>query len=366
MVDDRWQSAHLYYYDEHKNDLLLDCIQMLFRHPLVSGKRPFWVRHWLRGPHIRLRFFCSDAAFATEVKPCLELIVGDYLKQRPSQVSLSEAQLRPTYETLAQQEREVGPLFPLYPDNSIQYIPYDSRLHVLESPQLAATLEDFYVDTDEITFAMLDTIRGGGRLLSLCFDLMVVVAHLQGQHITRGFISYRSHAEGFIISTKQPQAVRALFEQQYQAQAEQFCARLRVLLGVLERKEDTIPFVQQWATVMQHYWERSEDLLHEGALAIALENDGSETETHAGHEFKRNLQRSAFHSNLESDPERKRALYTDSWFLRYRLMLNLLYLHFSRLGLRPLDRFLLCHLMANSVEHTFNISAVAFMTQHSA
>jgi hypothetical protein len=77
------------------------------------------------------------------------------------------------------------------------------------------------------------------------------------------------------------------------------------------------------------------------------------------------LAASPFHSALERDQRRKQALYSDPWFQSYRLVLNLLYLHFNRLGLRPIDRFLLCHLAANAVEEAFKISAAEMVSAFS-
>ncbi|WP_052889351.1 thiopeptide maturation pyridine synthase [Thermogemmatispora carboxidivorans] len=359
-----WQSAHVYYYDEQKDALLLDCIQPLFAQARPITPRLFFVRHWLRGPHLRLRFYCSSMQFAATLKPLIESTVGGYLRQHPSTTRLDEEQLKPLYATLARQEQETGPLFPLYPDNSIQYLPYDRRLQVLGSEALASLLEDFYVDTNDLAFAMLAYLRQGHSLLTLCFDLMITVAHRQGQHLARGFLSYRSHAEGFIIASSDPARTRALLESRYQQQARTLVARLRQLLAALDRAQDTFPFTLAWSQLMQRYQERAAQLITTGQIDLSLAS--LETGEGDSSSVRRNLAASAFHSALERDQERKQALYSDPWFQSYRLVLNLLYLHFSRLGLRPLDRFLLCHLAANAVEEALKIDAVEMVSAFSA
>jgi hypothetical protein len=50
------------------------------------------------------------------------------------------------------------------------------------------------------------------------------------------------------------------------------------------------------------------------------------------------------------------------WSPSYRLVLNYMYLHFTRLGLTPIERFLLCHLTANAVEDCYGISAMEQLT----
>lgn len=361
MPETPWQSAHLYYYAENKDDLILDYVRPLFQQVSHLAPRAFFVRHWLRGPHIRLRFACSDEQFQRELRPILASSAGEYLQQHPSRAYLNADQMGEQYLLLAKQEKESGPIFPLYPDNTMQYIPYDSRLHVLGSPLLASIIEDFYVESTPPVFAMLDALRQGQSLQSLCFDLLVTTAHTFGTHITRGSISYRSHAEGFLLSCSQPEEMRARFERKYTTQASVLTRRLSKLLEALQQSADLFPFTLAWRDFLRAYWQRIEPLIVSGELnMMPFARDGMPEMSQA---FQQNLAYSAFHSALESNQENKQALYQDSWFQAYRLMLNLLYLHVSRLGLRPVDRFLLCHLVANTVEQAFDINITAMLQQ---
>ena len=356
----QWNSVHIYYYDENKDDLILDCTQPLFQKACEHIGRFFFVRHWLHGPHLRLRFFCDEEQFDRVIKPLIEAQVGCYLQDHPSTTVLDEEKLRPVYERLAKQEQENESALPLYPNNSLQYLPYDRRLHVLKSPLMVELLEDFYVATNDLVFEMLSYIRQGHNLLTLSLDLMYTTAHTMSPHIANGFLSYRSHAEGFIIGCAQPQAMRALFDQKYQAQAEALMPHLRRLLEALDRQEDTFPFTLSWLTILKSFWTRVEPLVKDGQLDTMphLEGDIPGFISKA----REHLAQSAFHSTLESHQEYKKALYENKWFQSYRLMLNMLYLHLNRLGLRPIERFMLCHLAANSVEQVFHVNAVEMIS----
>lgn len=362
VIDMPWQSVHLYYYAENKDDLLLDCIRPLFQQASHIAPRAFFTRHWLRGPHIRLRFACSDEQFQRELKPLLETTIRAYLQQHPSQTHLDEDRLRDQHLLLASQEKEDGPLFPFYPDNTIQYIPYDPRINVLGSPLMSSILDDFYVGSTPLAFSMLEALRQGQKLQSLCFDLMVTTAQTFGTHLVRGSISYRSHAEGFLLACTQPDEMRVSFEQKYVTQAPVLTRRLSLLLNALQQSADLFPFTLAWRNLLEAYRKRTEPLIQGGTLNMMLpfERNGL---PEVGEIFRRNLAHSAFHSALESDQERKRTLYQDSWFQTYRLILNLLYLHLSRLGLRPVERFLLCHLTANAVEQQFNLNITEMLQQ---
>lgn len=361
MFDSPWQSVHLYYYEENKDDLILDCVRPLFQQVSHLTRRVFFVRHWLRGPHLRLRFACPDELFLSELKPTLVASVKSYIQQHPSRAQLDLELLEPQYSLLARQEKVDGPLLPLYPDNSLQDIPYDSRVQVLGSPLLASIIEDFYVGSTRHVFAMLEAIRRGYNLQSLCFDLLVTTAQTFGSHVTRGSISYRSHAEGFLLNCASPEKMRAQFEQKYATQAPTLTRRLRKLLAALQSSSDLFPFTLAWRNFLQAYWRRAEPLIRSGELdMMPFAHNGL---PQIGPQFQANLGRSAFHSALESDQERKRELYQDGWFQTYRLMLNLLYLHLSRLGLRPVERFLLCHLVADTVEQAFDFNITAMLQQ---
>lgn len=65
---------------------------------------------------------------------------------------------------------------------------------------------------------------------------------------------------------------------------------------------------------------------------------------------------------LGEETKLREALYQEPWFHAYRLVLNLLYLHFGRLGIRPVQRYALCHMAANGVEELLGLDAVAMLS----
>ncbi|MGH3804932.1 MAG: lantibiotic dehydratase C-terminal domain-containing protein, partial [Pseudonocardiaceae bacterium] len=149
-----WHNIGVYYYDDQRrDDLVLDCVRPLFAS--LAPRPSFFVRHWLRGPHLRLRFHTTAGDFDRVVISAIADQVGGWLAAHPSTVCVDEAKLLETHERLAKAECETGPLSPFYPDNSIQYLPCDRRIDVLGSEATASLLEDFYVATTDLTFAMI-------------------------------------------------------------------------------------------------------------------------------------------------------------------------------------------------------------------
>ena len=348
-----WHNVSVYYYDdERRDDLILDCVRPLFAS--LAPRPTFFVRHWLRGPHVRLRFHTTADDFDRVVIPAVAGQVSEWLAAYPSKARLDETELLTTHEWLAQREREPGPLSPLYPDNSIQYPPCDRRIDVLGSEAAAALVEDFYVDTTESTFAMLDHIRGGTSRLNLALDLMWATARAIGS-IKKGYVSYRSHSELKIMTASDPAALRAFFEQQYRSRAAALLERLGRVLGTLDGRRDDVPFVREWVAAMTRLRDRAEPLIDGGAVTLSVREPGSwfpdEMVAH-----------SAFHRALVNNPEHLEMMRTSVRFHVFRVLTNCCYLQLTRLGIRPFERSLLGFLVSETAEEYFGVSAVETVT----
>ncbi|MGP4015820.1 thiopeptide maturation pyridine synthase [Saccharopolyspora sp. 5N708] len=352
-----WHGAQVYFYEENKDDLVLDCVQPLFDGLAAEAKRMFFTRHWRRGPHLRLCFLAPRQSFRAMIGPETERVVSSYLADHPSTARIDEQDLLATHRAVAVQEQETGPLTPFCPDNSLQHDPYDRRIPVLGSVAAAELLEDFYHETNAATFAMLGHVRAGHSRLTLALDLMLATAHALWPGIDRGFISFRSHAEGFIVRAADPVARREFCVAKYRSQAAALRERLVTVLDCLAGDHDAVPFIADWVAVLGRYRAIAEPLISSGELSFsaAVPRDGQQSwDTEM-------LAHSTFHRLLQSEGGRMASLQSDLGFLGYRFALNYLYLHLNRIGVRPVERFLLCHLIADTVESYYGISANDFV-----
>ncbi|MFC3381530.1 thiopeptide maturation pyridine synthase [Couchioplanes azureus] len=357
----RWHGVQLYYYEENKDGLLLECVRPLFAELAPHAERLVVTRHWLRGPHLRLGVRAPDRSFREVIRPAVERAVSRYLAASPSTAVLDERELLAVHEVLAPQEQEWGPLSPFHPDNSLQWAPYDRRIPVLGSEAAAELLEDFYHETNELVFGALAHVRGGGGRLALAFDLMVATAHAMWPGIDRGFISYRSHAEGFIVRAPDPGARRASCDDRYRAQAPALRERLVTVLDGLDGPGQPVPFVAGWLAVLRRYREVAERLIASGELSFAAAERAAGPGGEGEGWNPEMLRHSDFHRKLQGPGGAMQALQRDPDFLAFRFALNYLYLHLNRIGVRPVERFLLCHLVANAVEEHYGISAGDFV-----
>lgn len=107
-----WLATYLYY-SEPIEHLLQFALKPFVEAALKDGQAQgyFFIRYWDRGPHIRLRFYGDTDQMDTILKPRLEKVFGQYMKENPSQRD------EPDHATPADEK--------WFPNNSIQYLPYE-------------------------------------------------------------------------------------------------------------------------------------------------------------------------------------------------------------------------------------------------
>jgi len=350
----RWHSAHIYHYDPDTTDaLLLNAIRPLIAALAEHGMPDaYFVRHWLRGPHIRVHVRTDPDTFERVAKPLIERIAGGYLNDNPSTHVPDMAREERAHAWLAELEQEQGPITPWFPDNSIRYLPYDRRLHVLGTAEAAEHLAEFHVETTPLAFRILEEYPNKSARFGTLVSLMLASAQIGCPPITNGYLSYRSHAEGFFANSGDPRRMRTRYEELYQANREPLAGRLAAVLGQLEDgvvgedEEPAVRHLPEWAAIARRVLARAEDLESRGLLRMpAFLADEPDGRRGMGWE---NI--SDFHRALMSNTQVRDELAAASWFTVYRVLLNYQYLLFNRLGLTPAERFLLCHLAARTVE----------------
>lgn len=339
-----WHAAHIYYYEPDKTALLLDAVR-----PLLRRLPPAHVlRHWRQGPHLRLNVRTDPLTWSRTVRPDIEQHIGAYLRAHPSTARPDSTALLARHRLLAELEQERGPLTPWFPDNTIQYVPYDNRLHVLGEWEAADLLTSFYTDSTPLLFQMLEHARNGHDSITLiALGLMLANTVTALPPITRGYVSYRSHSEGFIAGCSNPAAVRADFDAYYQEHWEKLTDRVRSTIDTLQGR-GAVPFVRGWAHLMSIYKQRATPLIAEGKLIRPLVFDEE-----AASRFPSELHRLMFGNRAYHE-----AVFGNPAFSRYRLLINYTYLQINRLGLTPPQRFRLCHLAANAVEDVYHTNAI--------
>ncbi|MFF7633117.1 thiopeptide maturation pyridine synthase [Kitasatospora sp. NPDC008050] len=373
-AEPQWRAAHIAYFGDGTDELILRAVRPVVERCAGHVQSVYVLRHWRRGPHLRLVVQATSDTFATLVEPAVAELVGGYLRAHPSSApALDETALLPLHRRLADAEREPGPLTPFYPDNSISWEEHDRRIEVLGCPVGADELALFYERTNGLLFDHLTAVAAGVPRETLALRLMLATAHTLCRHpedasIRRGFVSFRSHAEGY-LSTAGPR-VREAFEQRYAANREVLTAQVRAVVaafepGAADPQADAVGGPQAGAVggpqgEAERDWVAAIDPL--GGRWTALYEAGEIPEAPIPDDEENGigdlLAASPLHQAVAGSATYKQMMYRDPRFLRYRLMLNYTYLHLTRLGIPGLTRYLLCHLAANAVEEVYGVSAL--------
>ncbi|WP_017609023.1 thiopeptide maturation pyridine synthase [Nocardiopsis xinjiangensis] len=343
-----WHTCTVRYYarDRH-DDLILDCVGPALEAVAGTHSGTFFDRGWHLGPHIRLNVAATPRVWAEHIRPTLEEHIGAHLSGAPSLGCPDPEREALQHRRLAVLEHVEGPLLPWYPDNSLQFGVQEDRSRYLGGNTVLAFMNDFHADTNALVLRMLDRIRAQDSRQELCLGLMFALAHTQCPPVSRGFLSYHSHAEAFLANCSAPQRTRTAFEERYTANSERSA---RILDHALRSADPTtsedVLGISEWIGVWETYRARAHRLLELGQADFDDADAASAQDARASG-FLEGLQRSGEWDEIRTAP----------WFRCYRLLLNATYAQMARVGVGPLERYLLCHTAARTVEEAMGVAA---------
>jgi hypothetical protein len=172
-----------------------------------------------------------------------------------------------------------------------------------------------------------------------------------------GFLSYRSHAEAFLATSRDPKAAQDMMDAKYARAA---ATLERLVDDVLTQCEGRGPLVsrpaQQWYEATHAAKPRLAELFRAGTeLALRTEEPMD-----AGPDGK-GLSRSAFHRMVEGSDGLRDFLDRDPSFLATRLLTSLLYLSLGSIGIALAERYFLCYAVSRACESIFETDALTVL-----
>lgn len=359
----QWQSIHLYYYDNNKDDLLLDCIRPLFATLRERGwlERCYFTRHWRGGSHIRLQMYADAERFRSEIEPYVRKTVEAYLQAHPSTVQIDEQAARKQYERRSLAAPVASAYVPLRPNNSLESADYEDLSATVGSASAASLLEEYYVETTDLAFTLLEHTRNNYTArLNVCFDqLVALVATSPFLSIKRAYMSYRSHVEAYITCEPQieePRARRSRLESAYAQRHAVILKRVQRLLASIEQTPEQLPvWLASAIEIYQRYGQRAFQEANAGTLRLKTNEDFEAQKDHV------RLEESAYRTAVVNNVAVLQASNTPV-IVAHRIELNFLYLQLSRIGMLNEDRYILDYYIASAIEEIFAIDPVAAMS----
>ncbi|WP_330334219.1 hypothetical protein OHS33_33745 [Streptomyces sp. NBC_00536] len=343
-----------YYHHPVKAPLLREVLLPLAESAAADGLAAHVERHWLYGPHLRLRLE-GPAARADAAAASAAARIRGWLRTHPSHGDLTDAQLLERAAEAGRAELVAPPYGPIVADNTVRVAPVDRT-------SLRGLLGDDGADLREALLrAGLDALRAGAGFLADHGDtpqarvqlaVTALAAHA-GAHpggLAGGHFSYVSHLEDFLFHEDPDGRLRDWFEQHGQRAGE----AVTRLVGRI-RDGGAQGWERAWTASAEGAWELVRGRYEAGAdlhgdpdayrARAAATGDASAArrwnpEERTGY--------SAFHHLLRrSDPGG--TMWSRPDYLVYRTCTNALYRLLAICDVRPLERYLAAHLVIRSV-----------------
>jgi hypothetical protein len=244
-----------YYHDPVKAPLLRDAVLPALAEAERAGATGHVERHWLHGPHVRVRLDGPDQAALVASR------IRGYLAINPSIVDTDHDMLLAQAKRNGIAELVPPPYEPIHPDNTVVVEPTD--LTTLRQLLVSDALVDLRTRclrlgvpaiADAVAVAVAGTSQSRVRLAMIA---MTAHASRFPAGLVNGYHSFLSHLEGFLLHSDPDGVLRARFDAVWQRNADQVVETVR---GVAEGAVTTpwITWTDGTRTVIEAAFDRGE------------------------------------------------------------------------------------------------------------
>jgi hypothetical protein len=318
---------------------------------------------WKYGPHLELDFDGGERA--GEILELVASVLEPWLRSNPSTTVIDPVAYAALSAKIGMSELEPGPYEPLLPDNSVTLAPFQPA-KALQIPELVESKHLFLSDTLDLTFDLLALKAEDSNAFSLTLIAMMAICGTTyvPHGLSRGFMSFRSHAEYFFAAYDGQGKLRSQFdtlESLHSANVD------RLLEGLAQNDFSRFPLpaahrdlLERWEKLVRRTAERNARIVaenHDRLLADSTFDKLVEDLTETAPADFQNQARAKEMSELGRAFEEEEGvrIRSSAEFMAYRTTVNFFYLILPTLGVSPLQKFCFCHLLANGAERHFNV-----------
>ncbi|MEU5806022.1 lantibiotic dehydratase C-terminal domain-containing protein [Streptomyces sp. NPDC047718] len=352
--DDGARDVVAYYHHPLKAPLLREVMLPLAEACTADGLAAHVERHWLHGPHLRLRLQGPAAQVDAAAGAAAGRIRG-WLRAHPSKGDLTEAELLERAAQAGRSELVPPPYGPIVPDNTV-------RIEAVDRTPLIGLLGDDGADLrDDLLRAGIRPLTAGAGFLGehgdtpqarLRLAVTALAAHAcaHPDGLAGGHFSYVSHLEDFLVHDDPDGRIRSSFQRHAERAGDSVTALVgRIAEGGAQGWE------RAWADFSVGAWQLAQSRHDAGAdlHGVPLEYRAraaatGDEEVHARWNQDLRTRYSEFHRLLRrSDPHG--AMWSRPDYLVYRACTNALYRLFAICDIRPLERYLAAYLVIGTV-----------------
>ncbi|TQM78715.1 lantibiotic biosynthesis dehydratase-like protein [Saccharothrix saharensis] len=338
-----------YYHDPVKAPLLRDAVLPALAEAERAGATGHVERHWLHGPHVRVRLDGPD-----EVAERVAARLRAHLATHPSTVDFGREVLLARARQNGIAELVPPPYEPIHPDNTVVVEPTDlAALRRLLRSDVLVDLRArcLRMGVPAVRDAVAVTGAGPARV-RLALIAMTAHASRFPAGLVNGYHSFLSHLEGFLLHSDPDGVLRDRFAAVWERNAEQVVETVRgVADGTL-----TTPWVA-WTdgtrAAIEEVFDRGElptaYSAHLGERAVELGEEEAIRRWHRDHADRI----SDYHARLREvdfdHPDYQRPVTV------YRFGTNMLYQLLAVCDVTPVERYLAASLVVRAVQRITGI-----------
>lgn len=350
----------VYYHDPVKAPLVRDAVlPALAAATRVAGVSGHLERHWLHGPHVRIRLHGPVDAQAAAAASAAA-VLREYVRTNPSIVDIPPHELLSHAHETAIAELLQPPYEPFHTNNSVRIEPADTRriLDLLGSDvlvELRAT--GLRLGVPAIEASLAEFRNTSQDRVRLAVTAMAVHAGRYPPGLANGYHSFLSHVEDFLLASDAGGRIRSRFGQVWADNAESVTEAVRRVAGGHPTTEAEAAW-QSWTIGTRLATERVFDA---GELSSAPNPRYGERAHEIGdpgaierYDYAERTNFSSYHTKLWDvdldHPLIRRPLAV------YRFGTNVLYQLLAVCDVTPMERYLAASLVAAATQRLTGIS----------
>jgi hypothetical protein len=337
-----------YYHDPVKAPLLRDAVLPALAEAERAGATGHVERHWLHGPHVRVRLDGPEQAALVASR------IRSYLATCPSTVDIDPAVLLAQAKQNGIAELVPPPYEPIHPDNTVVVEP--TNLTTLRQLLVSDALVDLRTRCLRLGVpAIADAVAEDGTSQSrVRLAMIAMTAHASRfpAGLVNGYHSFLSHLEGFLLHSDPDGVLRARFDVVWQRNADQVVETVR---GVAEGAVATpwVTWTDGTRAVVEEAFDRgdlpTEYSAHLGERALEMGEDEAIRRWHRDSTDRI----SDYHVKLREvdfdHPDYQRPVTV------YRFGTNMLYQLLAVCDVTPVERYLAASLVVRAVQRITGI-----------
>ncbi|HLU95735.1 MAG TPA: thiopeptide-type bacteriocin biosynthesis protein [Thermobifida alba] len=291
-MSDEWVAFHVFYASD-ANPIVVEAVRPLVAELRAEGKisRWFFIKYWMEGPHLRVRFKPSEESLREEVAERARRTLEDFLRRRPALYDIDSDGLDELYKQMFvaeygeerwQAEYGATGAIPLRPNNTVEQRPYEQELGRYGGPVGMDIAEWHFEHSSDVVAELLAFSNTHVRpvLLGLAAQLSLMSAYAflrDDAAVLRFFQRYRAFWES---SYERPDEEHLeSFDRSYARTRDSLLARIdRIRHVCAEEHADARSRIEQkWLDHQAELYRRVTDAAARGELAFSRRGGAAAT-----------------------------------------------------------------------------------------